>query len=40
MNSFLDKHSVKILDSLPEGVYVIDKEFKIQFVNKAAYIIT
>lgn len=40
MNSFINKHSVKILDSLPEGVYVIDKEFKIQFVNKAALVIT
>ena len=40
MNKFLDEHSVKILDSLPEGVYVIDKEFKIRFVNKAGYELT
>lgn len=40
MNNFLNKHSIKILDSLPEGVYVIDKEFKIRFVNKAATEIT
>jgi len=40
MNNFLNEHSVKILDSLPEGVYVIDKEFKIRFVNKAGYEIT
>ncbi|MBU0474054.1 MAG: sigma 54-interacting transcriptional regulator [Bacteroidetes bacterium] len=33
-------NSVKILDSLAEGIYVIDKEFKIRFVNKAAYQIT
>lgn len=40
MNSFLTEHSVKILDSLPDGVYVIDKEFKIRFVNKTGLIIT
>jgi len=44
MNSFEDTfiniNSIKILDSLAEGVYVIDKEFKIRFVNKAAYHIT
>lgn len=40
MNSFIDEHSVKILDSLADGVYVIDKEFKIRFVNKAGYAIT
>jgi len=40
MNSFIDEHSIKILDSLPEGVYVIDKEFKIRFVNKEGYRIT
>ncbi len=37
MNSFIDTHSVKILDSLADGIYVIDKEFKIRFVNKAGY---
>ena len=37
MKSFINENSIKILDSLPEGVYVIDKEFKIRFVNKAAY---
>ena len=40
MNDFLDKHSIAILDSLPEGVYVIDKSFKIRFVNKAGYELT
>ena len=40
MNKFLDEHSKEILDSLPEGVYVIDKEFKIRFVNKAGYELT
>ena len=40
MSNFLNEHSIKILDSLPEGVYVIDKEFKIRFVNKAASIIS
>ena len=34
---FININSVKILDSLAEGIYVIDKEFKIRFVNKAAY---
>lgn len=38
--SFLDKYSIKIIDSLPEGVYVIDKEFKIVFVNNSASKIT
>lgn len=40
MNSFIDTHSVKILDSLADGVYVIDKEFKIRFLNKEGYAIT
>ena len=40
MNKFLDEHSKEILDSLAEGVYVIDKEFKIKFVNKTGYEIT
>ncbi|VAX28999.1 Nitrogen regulation protein NR(I) [hydrothermal vent metagenome] len=40
MNDFLNEHSVNILNSLPEGVYVIDKEFKIRFINKAASKIT
>jgi len=40
MNKFLNENSVKILDSLPDGVYVIDKEFKIRFVNKAGLMIT
>lgn len=40
MDKFLNDYSVKILDALPEGVYVIDKEFKIRFVNKAASQIT
>ncbi len=40
MNSFIDEHSVKILDSLADGVYVIDKQFKIKFVNKAGYELT
>lgn len=39
-NYFLDQHSIRIIDSLPEGVYVIDKEFKIVFVNNAASEIT
>jgi len=39
-DSFININSVKILDSLAEGIYVIDKEFKIRFVNKAAYQIT
>jgi PAS domain S-box-containing protein len=40
MDPLINNNSVKILDSLAEGVYVIDKEFKIRFVNKAAYEIT
>ena len=40
MNSFINEHSIKILDSLADGVYVIDKEFKIRFLNKAGYAIT
>lgn len=40
MNEFLNEQSINILNSLPEGVYVIDKEFKIRFVNKAASKIT
>ncbi|MDP2038793.1 MAG: sigma 54-interacting transcriptional regulator, partial [Ignavibacteria bacterium] len=39
-NNFLDTYSIKILDSLAEGIYVIDKEFKIVFVNKSATQIT
>jgi PAS domain S-box-containing protein len=35
-NSFITEHSVNILNSLPEGVYVIDSEFHIRFVNDAA----
>ena len=37
---FLDTYSLNILDSLAEGVYVINKEFKIVFVNKSASQIT
>ncbi len=33
---FLDKINLDILDSLPEGVYIIDKNFKIKYVNKTA----
>lgn len=40
MDRFINEHSIEILNSIPEGVYVIDKEFKIQFVNKAGYEIT
>ncbi|HET54070.1 MAG TPA: PAS domain-containing protein [Ignavibacteria bacterium] len=32
----IHKYSRYILDSLAEGVYVVDKEFKILFINKAA----
>lgn len=32
----LDKFSFKILNSLTDGIYVIDKEFKIIFINKVA----
>lgn len=39
-NSFLTEHSIGILESLPEAVYVVDKEFHIVYVNKAASIIT
>lgn len=39
-DNFINKFSVKILDSLPEGVYVINKEFQITFINKAAEEIT
>lgn len=39
-NNFLDQYSIRILDSMPEGVYVVDKEFKIVFVNKSASDIT
>ena len=39
-NNFLDQYSIRILDSMPEGVYVVDKEFKIVFVNKSASYIT
>ncbi|MDP1676220.1 MAG: sigma 54-interacting transcriptional regulator [Bacteroidota bacterium] len=39
-NSFLTEHSIGILESLPEGVYVVDKEFHIVYVNKAASAIT
>lgn len=38
--SFLNKHSIRILESLSEGIYIIDKEFKIVYVNKAASEIT
>lgn len=38
--SLLDKCSLKILDSLPEAVYIVDKEFKIVFVNRSAAEIT
>lgn len=38
--SFLNRHSIRILESLSEGVYIIDKEFKIVYVNKAASEIT
>ncbi len=37
MDKFINENSIKILDSLAEGIYVIDKEFKVRFVNKAAY---
>lgn len=40
MDLFINENSIKILDTIPEGVYVIDKEFKIRFVNKAGYEIT
>ncbi len=40
MNSFIDENSIEILDSIPEAIYVIDKKFKLQFVNKAGYEIT
>lgn len=33
---FLDKQTLRILNSLQEGVYIIDKEFKIVFINEAA----
>jgi PAS domain S-box-containing protein len=39
-HSFLIEHSTAILDALPEGVYVVDKEFHIVYVNKAASAIT
>lgn len=39
-NSFLTEHGIGILESLPEGVYVVDKEFHIVYVNNAASIIT
>lgn len=32
----IHKYSRYILDSLAEGVYVVDKEFKLLFINKAA----
>lgn len=40
MKDFLTPDSLKILNSLSEGIYVIDKEFKIIFINKAASDIT
>ena len=40
MKNFLDKHGLRILDSIAEGLYIVDNEFKIQFVNKAALNIT
>ncbi|MBI2429221.1 MAG: sigma 54-interacting transcriptional regulator [Ignavibacteriales bacterium] len=39
-HTFLTEHSIGILDSLPEGVYVVDKEFHIVYVNAAASSIT
>ncbi|MBU1096682.1 MAG: sigma 54-interacting transcriptional regulator [Bacteroidetes bacterium] len=39
-NSLLNETNLEILDSLAEGVYIIDKEFIIQFVNEAAENIT
>ncbi len=38
--NFLDRHSVRIIESLPEGIYIVDKEFKIVYVNKSASEIT
>jgi len=35
-SKLLAKINFDILDSLAEGVYIVDKEFKIKFVNKAA----
>jgi len=32
----LDNQTVKILNSIQEGIYIIDKEFKIVFINDAA----
>lgn len=40
MNYSLDNFIYKILESLPEGIYIIDKEFKIIYVNKTASKIT
>lgn len=40
LDKFSSENAVSILNSLHEGVYVIDKEFKILFVNKAASKIT
>jgi len=40
MKDFLIPNSLKILNSLSEGIYIIDKEFKIIFVNKSASQIT
>ena len=37
---FSNSINFKILDSLAEGVYIVDKEFKIIFVNKSAEKIT
>lgn len=39
-NYFFDNHGIRIIESLPEGVYVIDKEFKIVYVNRSASEIT
>lgn len=36
MDKFINENSIKILDSLAEGIYVINKGFKVRFVNKAA----
>lgn len=35
-NAFLSEYSIKILDSLTEGIYVIDKEFRIVYLNESA----
>lgn len=40
MKSFYDQINYEILNSLAEGVYIIDKEFIIKFVNKTALKLT